>query len=135
MSDIIQCIDFATMDKVDVINFSVGAGIHTFISNNWEAAFFEAVKQGVFAVTSAGNRGLFGFGSITSPGGSPWLCTVAASTQPRQFYAKIRIKEIFDTKKHKKQLTISNGMGIIPTSSVGMTKNQWVPFIMEDHVV
>eukprot|EP01084_Bolivina_argentea_P312635 541270_1 len=133
-SDITQCIDFATMDKVDVINFSVGGGIHTFISNTWEAAFFEAVKQGVFAVKSAGNSGLLGWGSITSPGGSPWLCTVAASTQPRQFNAKIRIKEIFDTekhnkRKHKKQLTISNGMGIIPTSSVGMTKIQWVPFI------
>eukprot|EP01084_Bolivina_argentea_P089405 161330_1 len=135
-SDIAACIEHATMDNVDVLNYSGGGQPgYTFISSASSYAFLEATKKGIFTANSAGNSGNLG---LTSPAGSPWVMSVAASTQTRTFGAFITVKEIFPhyssssgssssvTFRRKSSI---NGYGIIPTSSVSSTKSKWIQFI------
>ncbi|MCB0044279.1 MAG: S8 family serine peptidase [Caldilineaceae bacterium] len=79
-------IEQATIDGVDVINYSIGGGPF----NPWdavalggnEAAFLAAAEAGVTVATSAGNSGPGPF-TVGSPGNAPWMITVAASTHDR----------------------------------------------------
>ena len=77
-SDSVAAIDQAVIDGVDVINFSIG-GTTTFFTNVVEVAFFNAAEAGVFVAASAGNSGPTA-GTVAHP--SPWITTVAATTQP-----------------------------------------------------
>ncbi len=83
LSGILASINAATLDMVDVINYSIGGGS----SNPWvdsdAQAFFEAYSGGTFIATSAGNSGP-GFGTMGSPADAPWVTSVGASTHPRQ---------------------------------------------------
>ncbi len=79
-------IEQATIDGVDVINYSIGGGPF----DPWfavelglnEAAFLAAAEAGVTVATSAGNSGPGAF-TVGSPGNAPWMITVAASTHDR----------------------------------------------------
>ena len=78
-SDLLNAIDAAVDDGVDVINFSIGGG--TAVSS-WEPIdqmFFNAGLAGVFVAVSAGNAGP---APTTADHASPWYTTVAASTIP-----------------------------------------------------
>ncbi len=68
-------------DGVKVINFSISGGGDPF-TDPVELAFLDAYAAGVFVAASAGNAGP---GAATTDHLSPWVTTVAASTQKREF--------------------------------------------------
>jgi subtilisin family serine protease len=77
--DLVNAIDDAVADGVDVINYSI-SGSRAFVIDPVELAFFNAAAAGVFVAASAGNDGP---GTSTVAHNSPWLTTVAASTHDR----------------------------------------------------
>jgi subtilisin family serine protease len=80
-SDLVEAIDTAVADGVDVINYSVGpsAPPANFLSPE-QVAFLNAAAAGVFVSAAAGNTGPTA-ASTTNPG--PWLTTVAAGSHNR----------------------------------------------------
>nr|MBA2694434.1 S8 family peptidase [Actinomycetota bacterium] len=78
---LIQAIDDATADGVDVINYSI-SGSRDFIVDPVEFGFLGAADAGVFVAASAGNSGDT-VGSSSVAHNSPWETTVAASTHDR----------------------------------------------------
>jgi len=76
-SDLVAAIDDAVADGVDVINFSIGSGTESEVSDPVEIAFLAAAISGVFVSASAGNSGP---GESTLDHPSPWITTVGAST-------------------------------------------------------
>jgi len=84
-SAILQAIDQAITDQVDVINESLGSDA----SNPWAAgtdaqAFLNARAAGIFVATSAGNEGP-NPSTIGSPANAPWITAVGAATHDRKF--------------------------------------------------
>ncbi|HYF73496.1 MAG TPA: S8 family serine peptidase [Nocardioides sp.] len=75
-ADIIQAVDQAVIDGVDVLNFSIGGGASPTLDAT-ELAFEGAAEAGIFVAASAGNAGP---DASTLDHPSPWLTTVAAST-------------------------------------------------------
>src|SRR6476660_7754322 len=75
-----KAIDTATLDGVDVINYSI-SGSSTSVVGLDEYMFLRAAAAGVFVATSAGNSGDQGPSTVAH--NSPWTTTVAASTHPR----------------------------------------------------
>jgi subtilisin family serine protease len=77
---ILQAIDDAIRDNVDVINYSISGG-----GDPWtdltEQAFLSARNAGIFVATSAGNSGPE---AETSEKHSPWYTSVAASEHGRE---------------------------------------------------
>jgi serine protease AprX len=69
------------MYNVRVLNLSLGATVR---SNYWDDPINQAVMKlwdaGIVVVTSAGNTGSKGMGSITVPGNTPYVITVGAAT-------------------------------------------------------
>jgi subtilisin family serine protease len=86
-SDSVAAIDTAIADGVDVLNFSI-SGTQTSYLDAVEVAFLRASRAGVFVAASAGNGGP---GPSTVAHISPWLTTVAASTQNRSFEGAVRL--------------------------------------------
>jgi subtilisin family serine protease len=84
LSGILAAINQATLDEVDVINYSIGGSS----VNPWEdldaQAFLGARSAGVFVSASAGNAGP-GASTIGSPADAPWVMAVGASTHDRKF--------------------------------------------------
>ena len=78
-SDLALAIDTAVADGVDIINYSVG-DTRRFVTAPDDVALMAAAKAGVFSATSAGNEGP-ALATIGSPGGAPWVMTVAASSR------------------------------------------------------
>ncbi|WP_426508741.1 S8 family serine peptidase [Dactylosporangium sp. McL0621] len=78
----------AIKDGVNVINFSISGGASPY-TDVVELAFFDAYKAGVFVAASAGNSGP---GASTSDHLSPWVTTVAASTQKRAFQSTLTLR-------------------------------------------
>ena len=77
-----SAIDAAVADGVDVINYSIGSS--SFLIGPDDIAFLFADASGVFVATSAGNNGP-GAATVASPATVPWLTSVGASTQSRDF--------------------------------------------------
>ncbi|MDT0594346.1 S8 family serine peptidase [Glaciecola petra] len=77
---IIQGIEDAIRDQVDIINFSISGGGNPWNSNT-EQAFLSARNAGIFVATSAGNSG-------PNPGSTvknaPWYTSVAAAEHGRE---------------------------------------------------
>jgi subtilisin family serine protease len=88
-SDIVEAIDTAVADGVDVINYSVGpsAAPTTFLSPE-QVAFLFAADAGVFVSAAGGNAGP-GASSVVNPG--PWVTTVAAGTHNRTGQGSVTI--------------------------------------------
>ncbi len=86
-SDSVAAVEAALLDGVDVINFSIGGGTNPF-TDPVELAFLDAYEAGVFVATSAGNEGP---GPSTAGHLSPWVTTVAASTQTREFASTLTL--------------------------------------------
>jgi hypothetical protein len=80
-SDSAAAVQQAILDGVDVINFSISGGENPF-TDPVELAFLDAYAAGVFVSASAGNGGP---GAATVNHVAPWVMTVAASTQQREF--------------------------------------------------
>lgn len=86
-SDSAQAVGRAILDGVRVINFSISGGSDPF-SDPVELAFLDAYAAGVLVSASAGNSGP---GANTTDHRSPWVTTVAASTQSRTFQSTITL--------------------------------------------
>ena len=78
-SDLVNAIDAAVADGVDIINYSVGNSL-TRVTTPDDIALLAATKAGVFTVVAAGNEGP-NLGTVGSPAGGPWIITAAASTR------------------------------------------------------
>ncbi|MDI1465078.1 S8 family serine peptidase [Catellatospora sp. KI3] len=87
-SDSAEAVAQAVRDGVDVINFSVSGGTDPF-TDPVEMAFLDAYAAGVFTAASAGNSGPTA-GTVNHL--SPWVTTVAASTQRREFAADLVLR-------------------------------------------
>lgn len=84
LSALLNAIEQATLDGVDVINYSIGGGASDPWSDVDSEAFLHARQAGIFAATSAGNSGP-GSDTLGSPGNAPWLLTVGNSSHDRIF--------------------------------------------------
>ena len=86
-SDSAAAVQQAILDGVNVINFSISGGTDPF-TDPVELAFLDAYAAGVFVSASAGNDGP---GASTANHLSPWVMTVAASTQTREFSSTLTL--------------------------------------------
>ena len=86
--DLVKAIDDAVADGVDVINYSIGSESASLSPD--AISFLFANNAGVFVAASAGNSGP-GESTIGSPAVSPWLTSVAASTQRRDFRGTVTL--------------------------------------------
>jgi subtilisin family serine protease len=87
-SDSAAAVAQAVRDGVDVVNFSISGGTDPF-SDPVEMAFLDAYAAGVFVAASAGNSGPDA-GTVNHL--SPWVTTVAASSQRREFSAGLTLQ-------------------------------------------
>ncbi len=88
VSDLVAAIDQAVGDGVDVINYSIGSDATTLGAD--DIAFLAAAKAGVKVATSAGNSGP-GSSTVGSPATVPWVTSVAAATQARDFQGTVTL--------------------------------------------
>ncbi|MCW2877619.1 MAG: hypothetical protein JWQ95_1719 [Sphaerisporangium sp.] len=86
-SDSAAAVGRAILDGVRAINFSISGGSDPY-SDPVELAFLDAYAAGVFVSASAGNSGP---GANTTDHRSPWVTTVAASTQTRTFRSTVTL--------------------------------------------
>ncbi|MBO3745306.1 S8 family serine peptidase [Streptosporangiaceae bacterium NEAU-GS5] len=86
-SDSAAAVAQAIVDGARVINFSISGGTDPY-SDPVELAFLDAYAAGIFVSASAGNAGP---GAGTTDHRSPWVTTVAASTQARAFTTTITL--------------------------------------------
>ncbi len=86
-SDSAAAVAQAIVDGVKVINFSISGGTDP-MTDPVELAFLDAYAAGVFVSASAGNDGP-GAGTVNHL--SPWVTTVAASTQQREFFTTLNL--------------------------------------------
>ena len=86
-SDSAAAVAQAILDGVKVINFSISGGTDPF-TDPVELAFLDAYAAGIFVAASAGNDGP---GAATVNHVSPWVTTVAASTQKREFDSNLTL--------------------------------------------
>jgi hypothetical protein len=86
-SDSAAAVQQAVKDGVKVINFSISGGT-TPLTDPVELAFLDAYAAGVFVAASAGNSGPT---AGTANHLSPWVTTVAASTQKREFDSTLTV--------------------------------------------
>ena len=88
-SDTAAAVEQAILDGVDVINYSISGGSNPY-ADATELAFLDAYAAGVFVAASAGNSGP---GAGTTDHRSPWVTTVAASTQTREFQSTVTVTD------------------------------------------
>ncbi len=88
-SSIVGAIEQAIKDKIDVINYSIGAASP---SNPWTdpdaLAFLNARAAGINVATSAGNAGP-GPSTVGGPADTPWMTAVGATTHDRKYIASV----------------------------------------------
>ncbi|SEH00223.1 PA domain-containing protein [Nonomuraea solani] len=92
-SDSAQAVARAILDGVRVVNFSISGGSDPY-SDPVELAFLDAYAAGVLVSASAGNSGP---GAGTTDHRSPWVTTVAASSQARTFQSTITLSSVTGT--------------------------------------
>jgi len=78
-SDLVNAIDAAVADGVDIISYSIGSSLRRVTAPD-DIALLAATKAGVLTVVAAGNDGP-NLGTIGSPAGGPWVITAAASSR------------------------------------------------------
>ncbi|GAA2847840.1 S8 family serine peptidase [Streptosporangium fragile] len=105
-SDSAQAVGRAILDGVKVINFSISGGTSPY-SDPVELAFLDAYAAGVLVAASAGNAGP---GAATVNHVSPWVTTVAASTQTRTYQSTITLTGSGGAKATVKGASITPGV-------------------------
>jgi len=86
-ADTMSAVQQAILDGAEVINYSISGGVDP-LTDPTELAFLDAYNAGVFVAASAGNDGP---GAGTANHLSPWVTTVAASTQARTFASTVTL--------------------------------------------
>jgi hypothetical protein len=109
-SDAAGAVGQAIVDGVDVINYSISGGADPF-SDPVELAFLDAYAAGVFVSASAGNTGP---GPSTVNHRSPWVATVASSTQTREFATTLTVRASNGDTFIMDGATITPGAGPLP---------------------
>ena len=109
-SDSAQAVGQAILDGVDAINFSIGGGNNP-ATDPVEQAFLDAYNAGVFVAASAGNDGP---GAATAGHGGPWVTTVAASTQRRDFESHLSLTAGNGDTFSATGASITSGAGPLP---------------------
>ena len=109
-SDTTAATEQAILDGVDVINYSISGGTQP-MSDPTELAFLDAYAAGVFVATSAGNEGP---GASTANHLSPWVMSVAASTQTREFASHLTLTADNGDTYDVDGVTITPGAGPLP---------------------
>jgi len=91
---ILQAIDDAVADGMDIINLSLGDDFAARLEDDpLVAAVEEAVKAGVLVVCAAGNNGP-DFGTVSSPATAPSAITVGATRNDRTFGTSVEIEGV-----------------------------------------
>jgi subtilisin family serine protease len=112
-SAILAAIDQAVADQVDVVNHSIGGSAHhPWLSFTTTYAFLNLRAAGIYGVTSAGNAGRDGPGSVGSPANAPWMMAVGAATHDRVFASVVE--------------NLSGGDTTPPGPLVGESENQGI---------
>jgi subtilisin family serine protease len=84
-SAILDAIDQAVDDGVDVLNYSIGTGAFSpWFGETTPQAFLGAFDAGIFVVTSAGNTGPLA-ATVGSPANAPWISAAGNATHNRIF--------------------------------------------------
>lgn len=109
-SDSAAAIQQAVLDGVNVINFSISGGTDPY-SDPVELAFLDAYAAGVFVAASAGNEGP---GAGTANHLSPWVTSVAASTQRREFSSTLTLSVAGGASATFRGASITAGAGPLP---------------------
>ena len=109
-SDSAAAIEQAVLDGVDVINFSISGGTDPY-TDPVELAFLDAYAAGVFVAASAGNEGP-GAGTVNHL--SPWVTTVAASTQSRAFASTLTLTAADGSTRTLRGASVTAGAGPLP---------------------
>jgi subtilisin family serine protease len=109
-SDAAAAVAQAVKDGVQVINFSVSGGAQPDV-DPVELAFLDAYAAGVFVAAAAGNDGPTA-GTVQHL--SPWVTTVAASTQRREFSSTLRLRSSDGTSATLSGATITRGLSARP---------------------
>lgn len=82
---ILEAIDQAIADGVDVINYSIGSSSASDLWNDPDTlGYLNARRAGIFVATSAGNSGP-GEATVGSPADAPWITSVGASEHNRSY--------------------------------------------------
>jgi subtilisin family serine protease len=105
-SDSVQAVGQAILDGVRAINFSISGGTDPY-TDAVELAFLDAYAAGIVVSTSAGNDGP---GAATVNHNSPWVLSVAASTQPRTFRSTISLSGSGGASLQVSGATIASGI-------------------------
>ncbi|GAA1610351.1 S8 family serine peptidase [Catellatospora bangladeshensis] len=116
-SDSAAAVAQAVRDGVDVVNFSISGGTDPF-SDPVEMAFLDAYAAGVFVAASAGNSGPEA-GTVNHL--SPWVTTVAASTQRREFSSALTL-QAGAVRKVLHGASLTGAAGPAPVVRAGDTK-------------
>ncbi len=109
-SDTAAAIQQAIKDGVNVINFSVSGGVDP-AQDPTELAFLDAYVAGVFVAASGGNDGPKA-GTVNHL--SPWVTTVAASTQKRAFQSTLTVTGADGTMATFTGASLTAGAGPVP---------------------
>jgi hypothetical protein len=109
-SDLTAAVQQAITDGADVINYSISGGSNP-LTDSTELAFLDAYNAGVFVAASAGNSGP---GAATTDHVSPWVTTVAASTQKRSFTSQLTLTASNGDTYSVKGASITAGAGPAP---------------------
>ncbi len=109
-SDSAAAVEQAILDGVDVINFSISGGTDPF-TDPVELAFLDAYAAGVFVSASAGNSGPT---AGTANHLSPWVTTVGASTQTREFATTLTLTADNGDTFTADGASITDGAGPLP---------------------
>ncbi|HMJ76866.1 MAG TPA: S8 family serine peptidase, partial [Iamia sp.] len=92
-TDTTAAVEASILDGVDVLNYSISGGTTPF-TDSTELAFLDAYAAGVYVSSSAGNEGP---GPSTANHLAPWITSVAASTQLREFGSDLTLTAGEDT--------------------------------------
>jgi subtilisin family serine protease len=106
---LIAAIDQATLDVVDVINFSIGGGSVDPWADPLGQSFFGTQAAGVFVAASAGNSGP-NPQTIGRPANSPWLLAVGASTHDRRPTGTVAVSSAAGAGPTFAGMTVTSGL-------------------------
>lgn len=112
-SDTTAAVEQSVLDGVDVINYSISGGTDP-LTDPTELAFLDAYNADVFVAASAGNDGPT---AGTANHVSPWVTSVAASTQRREFSSTLTLTSADGATYTVDGASLTRGAGSAPVVS------------------